>query len=175
MLRTIIFTFLRTSVLAIPLHSNLSTLLNSSSASIFNFSPSRTSNLSSAGNCFEPRSGRLPTNYHDCEEAASQINPLSLPYPITFSRRPEAQFKLPRSYRSRTCIIYLDMVQDTDEDTVLLLDVWGASMDLAHECVRRNPWGSPTLGGYVSVGPAKLLHVVIFGREDPGAVGIATA
>lgn len=167
MLRTIVYTLLRSSALASPFHSNLS------SASILNSFPTNTSTLSSAGYCFEPRIGRLPPNYRDCELTASQIDPLRFTSPVTFSRRPEAQFKLPKSYRSGTCIIYLDMVQDTDEDRFPLIDVWDATMNLAHACVRPDPWAGPRLGGFISVGPARSLCVVIFGRVDPHGVAIA--
>lgn len=173
MLRTIIYTLLRTLAIASPFHPNLPTSLRPSSASTLEFFPRTTSTFINASYCFEPKTGPLPLNYRDCEVAASEIDPLRLTYPVTFSRRPYAQFKLPKSYRSGTCIIRLDMVHDTDEDRFPLLNVRGAAMELAQACVRPDPSAGPRLGGSVSVGPAKLLHVVMFGKVYADAVTVA--
>ena len=61
----------------------------------------------SPGNCFDPKPGRLPTNYRDCERALLQLNPDGIVAQLFFGRVPYTQFRLPRSFRAGTCVYYL--------------------------------------------------------------------
>jgi len=118
-------------------------------------------------NCFEPKPGRIVTNYRDCEQAAIQFNPESIVAQLIFSRGPSAQYKLPRSFRAGTCVMYLDMPFDEDYDTLTLPDIALVAGKLAMECTAQG--SSNAFGGIAAVGPKKLLHVEFFGRVDPGA------
>ncbi len=122
--------------------------------------------------CYEPKIGRLPINFKDCQDAASQINPDFKTQFFTFGRQSSEDpnyIKLPKSYRSGTCIIYLDMLQDTDQDLLTLPMVWKATTHLANECVGQQAESALRLGGILGIPPRNLLHVVIFGRKYPVA------
>lgn len=86
---------------------------------------------------------------------------------MTFSRQASAQFQLPKTYRAGSCVVYLDMFKDTDEDTVRTRDVWKDAMSLNRECVGHSGEAAERLGGVTSVGRRRLLFVTIFGTGDP--------
>lgn len=126
--------------------------------------------------CYDPEPGRLPTTFKDCHNAASQINPdqetKSFTFGRPFSLAPN-YIKLPKSYRHGTCIVYLDMVHDTDRDSLTLSEVWRGTLHLAQECVGQQAERALRLGGIMSIGPRKLLHVVMFGRQNQVAAADA--
>ena len=168
-LSVIFFTnFIHTSPLLLD---NARLLLNFSSPSLPPLITSLTNTSVFLGNqlkqCFQPGLGRLPTTYEDCEMAAYRMNSDSTGETMTFSRQPTAQMRLPRSWRAGTCVVYLDMLHDTDEDTLQTMEVLMEMLALNTECIGRQNLEALRLGGLVSVGPKQLLHVVIFGREDP--------
>ncbi len=126
--------------------------------------------------CYEPKPGRLPTTFRDCQHAASQINPdhetKSFTFGRPFSLLPN-YIELPKSYRHGTCIVYLDMAHDTDQDSLTLLEVGRGTLHLAQECIGQQAESALRLGGIMSVGPRKLLYIVMFGRQDQVAAADA--
>ena len=62
-------------------------------------------------------------------------------------------------------MIYVDVVNDGDEDTFPLWVVNNGVLELAMECVA----GSFHVGGKRFVGPLQVVYVMIFGRNPPPA------
>lgn len=126
-------------------------------------------NFSTGSDCFE-ESHHLPTNHRDCETAVSQIDDSADSRILIFSRMLDAEIKLPKSYRSGTCVIYLDMAHDADFDMLSLPQVAYAALGLVFQCVTRQmAMGKQPLGGITKVGPKKLLNIVMFGRTSTPA------
>ncbi|CAD6585866.1 MAG: hypothetical protein ASARMPREDX12_002145 [Alectoria sarmentosa] len=101
----------------------------------------------------------------DCLYAAQQILPKGSPRrAINFTRRrTKGFFQLPKVFRYGTCVISVDVVQDSDEDKFQLLIVYEATLDLIRTCVA----GFYHAGGTIFVGPKKLVYVLVFGRIPP--------
>lgn len=133
-----------------------------------NNSTTSLSNLSASNDeyddCFDPRASRrglYPTNIRDCFNAARYIVQHIEPFrPVSFARRQGVGFKLPRVVRSKTCVISIDVMQDDEEDVFVPLLVFSAATDLASRCTQ----GMFDLGGRTTVGPRKVVNVVILGR-----------
>ena len=154
-----------------PLLLDKPSLLNVSAFSLFN-PPSRNSSAvleDQRTHCLEPQIGRLKPDSRDCDVAISLMNKDFTHETMRFSRKPNADFKLPKSYRSGSCVFYLDMVHGADEDTVSTTQLMTDALTLNRNCVRDpDPW-KHQLGGVMSVWPRDLLYVVLFGG-DPRAV-----
>ena len=119
--------------------------------------------------CFEPRAGRSPIDERDCHLAAHEMNKDFDSYPdyIIFGRQPSAQLKLPKSYHAGSCMIYLDMVLDEDQDSIPSIEVTDDTVSLIGECVGGPDWppDKPHLAGVIGVGKRQLLYVVVQGRD----------
>lgn len=161
-----LFLTLTSCILASPLQRAspflLSTAINNStSLSVVNV----TSPDVGPENCFEPNPNYLPTNYRDCESAMLQLNPHGTVSELIFSRMSLANgYKLPRFFRSGTCVLYLDMVYDDDFDTMTLGDVATIASQLALQCTVTV--SSNALGGVARVGPKQLMCVELMGTRE---------
>lgn len=122
--------------------------------------------------CFEPKIGRLPTSYQDCEMAATEMLVDFVHGPITLSRRPIADIQLPKSYRAGTCVVYLDMLHDSDIVTLSTAEVLRDTMILNMNCVGRQDRITTRLGGVIGVGSNSLLYITMYGRRS-NARGVA--
>lgn len=170
------YSFVTCCLLVVPLACatplQLDPLLNLTSIFLHNTSMINTAAFI-PNECFEPDPQHLPTNFLDCQAAANQINPRHKTQIFTFSRQSSTDpnhITLPQSYRSGTCIIYLDMVYGTDSESSLTLpEVYDASLHLARECAGRQVEIAARLGGIMSIGSSNLLRIVIFGRQYPFA------
>ena len=157
-----------------PFPSNSPSLLNVSTISAFH-SPSRNASTAlgdQVKNCFESQTSRVTPDSVDCDSAILQMGRDFTREMMRFSRQSNADFKLPRSYRYGSCVVYLDMVHDADEDIVSTSRIVTDALSLNRECVHDpDPW-KYQLGGVISIWPKDLLYVVLFGRET-GALAVS--
>ena len=77
--------------------------------------------------------------------------------PITFSRNPDAGFKVPHSWSYGDCVVIIDVVQPGAEETTTFAAVFKRAFDLAVECVIK----PPHFGGKSRLGTSGMLDVVI--------------
>ena len=179
MLAIVITSFIIHYIYAFPFLFNNQGSFNVSSFLPFITSPQNASDsqIEQVKQCFVPKAGRLPIKAPDCDLAAYDMNKdfdKSADY-ATFSRQPSAEYRLPRIYRSGSCLIYLDMVSDMDEDTIYTAEITAETMSLVSQCVGgpdRKP-EDPHLGGVADIGIRQLLHVVVFGRDDSIAPSVS--
>ncbi|MCJ1453902.1 hypothetical protein MMC28_004251 [Mycoblastus sanguinarius] len=159
----LLFPFLKFLVFAEPLQLNTTDLLNSSL------------NLNSQAQCFDripPGQQSYPATFSDCLYTLPEIignrDPMQS---YTFARHPVYSlyyYHLPFILKYQTCLIYLNMVNDGDEDTVPVGIVESAASVLAYRCA-----GGQGLdydhGGRMTVGPPgrDLIRISIYGRMWP--------
>lgn len=129
--------------------------------------------------CYDPplpRERVWPIDVKDCETAgAAIIGSRRSDQKYTFSREwidTKLYYALPATYRYRSCVVHLDMNNDSDQDTVRLSIVEATAWVLAHKCSgeevsveRYGGWGK------VAVGSKGLIQVWVYGRLWPAPVG----
>ena len=77
-----------------------------------------------------------------------------------FGRGERATYKLPKMFRSGTCVLNLDMVYEDQVDRLSLIQVREAALDLALRCTSGHLFNS---GGILAVEPNNILYITIFG------------
>ncbi|CAF9920674.1 hypothetical protein IMSHALPRED_004972 [Imshaugia aleurites] len=135
--------------------------------------------LGGALECYDPplpRERAWPINVKDCEWAADAIfGDRDRNQRYTFSRDPVATkfyYPLPASFRYRSCVVLLDMSNDSDQDTVRLAIVEATAWVLAHKCSGEER-SEDQYGGRTTVGAGAnhLIHVWVYGKLWPPPVG----
>ena len=130
-------------------------------------SPSIFTSLLNASNvvtvtCFDQNDpGRpqlQPLTYTKCRQAVQNI-PMGEKAlaPITFSRNPDAGFRVPHSWSYEDCVVIVDTVDDDAEETTTFAAVFKRAFDLAVECVIK----PPHFGGRSRIGTSGMLDIVI--------------
>ena len=126
--------------------------------------------------CFDPpmpRERAVPiSNFTDCEAATVEIVGSRARTQIcVFSRKPSTDpnhYQLPATFRSRTCVVHLDMDHQNDEDPVRLAYVESTAWVLASKCSGmeepKEKWGGTMT---VSVGARDLIRVTVYGVLPP--------
>ena len=130
-------------------------------------SPSIFTSLLNASNvftiaCFDQnppsRPQLMPLTYVACKQAV-----LSIPLrekalaPITFSRNPDAGFRVPHSWSYEGCVVHIDMVEADAEETTTFAALFKRSFDIAVECVIK----PPHFGGKSKLGTTQMLEIAI--------------
>ncbi|CAD6567775.1 MAG: hypothetical protein ASARMPREDX12_009455 [Alectoria sarmentosa] len=156
------------STFAASLQSNIPNLLNvSSSHGVSLPTLGDPSNNDEYGDCFNPatpRRGLYPAKEQDCLNAAKELYNLRDPFrPITFARRNNVGFRLPKVVRSGTCVISIDVMRDSDKDFFKPWLVYITARDIAHRCTQ----GAFRFGGRNVTGPKEVVDVLVFGRIWP--------
>ncbi|KAL9064480.1 MAG: hypothetical protein Q9161_008855 [Pseudevernia consocians] len=145
-----------------PKNSSLSNASSSDVASLSVVNDSSDSN--EYGDCFDPAAphrGLFPAREQDCLNAAEEIFDFRDPFlPTTFARRSNVGFRLPKVVRNGTCVISIDVMNDADKDKFKPWLVYTTAMDIAHRCTH----GYFHVGGRTTVGPKKVVDVLVFGR-----------
>ena len=125
------------------------------------------SNDDGYGDCFNPatpRRGLHPAKQEDCINAAKELSYMKEPFhPITFARSSKVGFKLPQVVRNATCVISIDVKNDTDMDKFKPVLLYLAAWELALRCTQ----GTSRFGGRTMTGPKKVVDVLVFGRVWP--------
>ena len=129
--------------------------------------------------CYDPplpRERLWPIDVKDCEMAGGAIiGGRRGDQKYTFSRElidTKLYYALPATYRYKSCVVHLDMNNDSDQETVRLSIVEATAWVLAHKCSgeevsieRYGGWGK------VAVGSKGLIKVWVYGRLWPPPVG----
>ncbi|KAL8964855.1 MAG: hypothetical protein Q9197_006776 [Variospora fuerteventurae] len=103
-----------------------------------------------------------PTIYKDCFDVIrDMVGHDKTHAPTLFSRKPDLGFKLPYSWKSRSCLLRLDMHSDDDEDSVPFFKIAVEAGVVNAACVAH----PPHLGGTLPVGPKQVMNVSIYGLE----------
>ena len=99
-----------------------------------------------------------PLTYTKCRQAVQNI-PMGEKAlaPITFSRNPDAGFRVPHSWSYEDCVVIVDTVDDDAEETTTFAAVFKRAFDLAVECVIK----PPHFGGRSRIGTEGMLDIVI--------------
>ena len=146
------------SVFAASFQSNPPSLSNASSSdaaslSIVNSSSSSNDN----GDCFDPAAPHralYPAREQDCRNAAEELyNFRDAFIPVTFARKHNVGFKLPKVFRNETCVISIDVIKDADKDKFLPWLVYTTAMDITHRCTQ----GAFRFGGRTLTGPKRVV------------------
>lgn len=169
-----------------PIKNSELSLLNTSSSQTTapqnSTSPpiTKTSSLHGIPECFPPPSPRehsVPiTNFIDCKLATMEIiGSRSRTQIYVFSRQPSTapdHYQLPATFRTRTCVVHLDMESADDEDSVQLVFVESTAWVLAHKCSGledpEERWGGTMT---VSVGAKDRIRVWVYGALPQGLEG----
>lgn len=153
------------SAFAVSLQLNVSSLLNTSSSdAVILWNLNNSSNNDDCFNPPTPRRGLYPAEEQDCLNAAHDLYNVRDPFhPITFARRNNVGFKLPKVFRSGTCVISIDLLDDRESDKFKPILVYTTAVDIAHRCTQ----GAFRLGGRTRAGPKKVVDVLVFGRVWP--------
>ena len=121
--------------------------------------------------CYDPPTPRerlYPVEFLDCEKATVQIvGGRNKEFYYIFTRkliRDRFYYPLPKKYTYGSCVVYLDMVNDSVQDKVKLRFVEASAYVLAHKCSgqEKAPFkygGSMTVG----VGANNLIRVYVYG------------
>ena len=129
--------------------------------------------------CYDPplpRERVWPINSKDCEKASEAIiGGRARDQRYTFSRQridTKLYYPLPVTNRYRSCVVHLDMSNNSERDTVRLSIVEATAWVLAHKCSgeekaveRYGGWGK------VATGSKGLIKVWVYGRVWPPPVG----
>ena len=129
--------------------------------------------------CYDPplpRERFWPIDIKDCEMACEAIiGGRRGDQQYTFSREwidTKLYYALPATYRYRSCVVHLDMNNNSDQETVRLSIVEATAWVLAHKCSgeevsveRYGGWGK------VAVGSKGLIKVWVYGRLWPAPDG----
>lgn len=125
--------------------------------------------------CYDPplpRERVWSINVKDCEMAADAIFGDRAPeQSYTFSRAKVAtkfHYPLPATFRYKSCVVHLDMNNNSDQDTVRLRIVEATAWVLAHKCSGEET-SVEQYGGRatVGVGSKDLINVWVYGRPWP--------
>lgn len=114
---------------------------------------------------------RFPPYQNDCYQAADSIiqgRPRNIP--LTFSRHPDATFRLPLSVAHGTCFIHIKLSNPDDEDTFELWTLYGAALDVANRCTVSPTEQINKCGGAKLTGPKNLVNVMVMGFALSDAV-----
>ena len=109
----------------------------------------------------------IATNKPDCEAALdSWVRGESLIQPRTFGRSPSGIYDvlLPLEKVSGSCLFYMNMINEDDEDTLTLAEIYAEL--LGPDGLMKNCLGQkrlPAIGGRMSLGPKGVLKVMITG------------
>ena len=127
-----------------------------------------------------PRERAWPIDFQDCEIATAAIHAdRDRHQRYIFSRRAVATtfyFPLPATFRNKSCVVRLDMNNDSDEDTVRLSIVEATAWVLAHKCSGEEKSVDQYGGwGTVGVGTRGLIKVWVYGRPWPPPLGATNA
>ncbi|CAF9914042.1 MAG: hypothetical protein ALECFALPRED_009216 [Alectoria fallacina] len=126
--------------------------------------------------CYDPPSPRersVPiSNFADCEAATKDVvGTRTRSQVYVFSRKLSADpdhYQLPATFRTRTCVVHLDMEPEDAEDPVRLGFVESTAYVLAHKCSGleepEEKWGGTMT---VSVGASDLIRVWVYGVLPP--------
>ena len=123
-----------------------------------------------------PRERAWPINFEDCEMAADAIyENRQRDQKYTFSRSQVATrfyYPLPAKFKYRSCVVLLDMNNDSDQDTVRLSIVEATAWVLAHKCSGKER-SADQFGGRATVDVAarKLINVWVYGWPFPPSFG----
>lgn len=100
----------------------------------------------------------MPLTYTTCWQAVQSIPIHGKAFaPITFSRNPDAGFKVPHSWSHEGCVVIIDTVTADAEETTTFAEVFTRAFEISADCVI-NP---PHLGGKSLLGEADLLEIAI--------------
>lgn len=122
-----------------------------------------------------PRERAWPINFGDCEIATEAIyENRARDQKYTFSREPVATrfyYPLPATFRHGSCVVLLDMNNNSDQDTVRLSIVEATAYVLAHKCSGKER-SVDQYGGRATVVVAAngLINVWVYGRLWPPPV-----
>ena len=127
-----------------------------------------------------PRERAWPINFQDCEMAAAEIcADRDRHQRYIFSRKAVATtfyFPLPATFRNNSCVVRLDMNNDSDQDTVRLSIVEATAWVLAHKCSGEEKSVDQYGGwGTVGVGTRGLIKVWVYGRPWRPPLGTTNA
>lgn len=179
-----------TPALSTPTHVVARAQIENSELSLLNTSWSQTTemlNLTSVSTtdvstlrgipeCFDPpmpRERAVPiSNFTDCEAATVEIVGSRIRTQVyVFSRKPSEDpnhYQLPSTFRTRTCVVHLDMEHENNEDAVRLAYVESTAWVLASKCSglekAEEKWGGTMT---VSVGARDLIRVTVYGVLPP--------
>ena len=169
-------------LLALHVCSTFTATLQSNSFNLSNTSSSNGSSLSvlntsstNIGNdeCFTQRASHwelYPVRFEDCYHALKELYEFQNPFRgVTFARRKDVGFRLPRIFRNGSCVISIDVMDDADSDKFKPIEVYSKASQLAFRCTE----GDFRFGGRAKIGPLEVVNVLVFGREwppEPGAV-----
>lgn len=112
-----------------------------------------------------------PAKSLDCINAANEMmrdKPVYLE--MRFGRIPNANFRLPWSARSESCIVTIDTLNDHDFDTLTLFHVHETALAQIRECTMG---GSPVYGSR-AVGPRNIVYIYVSGLRM-SEVGLSAA
>ena len=156
------------SIFAATPQSNVFSLSNTPSSDAVSLSNLNvSSNNDEYGDCFNPatqRRGLYPAKQEDCFNALNEIFWFKSPFrSTTFSRRYNAGFRLPRVIRNETCVISIDVVNDTDEDIFKPVQVYVTAREIALRCTQ----GTLRYGGRTITRPKMVIDVMVLGRVWP--------
>ena len=165
-------------LLALYVYSTFAAILHSHSFNLSNTSSSDASSLSileipyndnEHDDCFNPTPSHrelYPVRLQDCHNALKELYAFQNPFrPVTFARRKYIGFSLPRVFRSGSCIISIDVMNDADSDIFKPIMVNSKARELALRCTE----GTFRFGGRAKTGPLKVVDVLVFGRQWPPA------
>ncbi|KAM0797913.1 hypothetical protein BDR22DRAFT_860779 [Usnea florida] len=141
-------------------------------------SPNKSLNMTSPGTLLEcndpplPRERAWPISFPDCEMAAAEIfADRDRNQRYIFSRKAVATnlyFPLPATFRNKSCVVRLDMNNDSDQDIVRLSIVEATAWVLAHKCSGEEKSVDQYGGwGTVGVGTQGFIKVWVYGRPWP--------
>ncbi len=156
------------SVFAASLQSNPSSLSNASSSDAASLSIVNSSSSNNEyGDCFDPEiphRGLYPPREQDCRNAAEELFYIRDAFQtVTFARRANVGFKLPKVFRNKTCVISIDVVENADRDRFKPWLVYATAMDIAHKCTQ----GTFRFGGRTLTGPKKVVGTQISESTPP--------
>lgn len=151
-------------------------------------SPNKSLNMNSPGlgtplQCNDPplpRERAWPISFQDCEMATAAIYAdRDRDQTYIFSREAVATafyFPLPATFRNNSCVVRLDMNNDSDQDIVRLSIVEATAWVLAHKCSGEEKSVDQYGGwGTVGVGTKGLIKVWVYGRPWPPPLGATNA
>lgn len=103
-------------------------------------------------------------DYGDCYRAAEEIiegKPRDIP--LRFSRKPNAEYRLPATFDYGTCSIIVDVLDANDEDTFGVSTLYGAALDVANRCTMSPGQAVDIWGGNRTAGLKGLVNVFVSG------------
>ena len=129
--------------------------------------------------CYDPplpRERLWPIDVKDCEVATEAIlKDRQRNQRYTFSRAhvvTSFYYHLPATFSHRSCVVHLDMNNNSDRDTVRLSIVEATAWVLAHKCSGEEESVEQYGGqGIVGVGSKGLINVWVYGRLWPPPIG----